>query len=185
MAGMTIRLHFVVALFLASACKPDDGHGIVEVQLQGSTDVFMGTDQVTAMVDYLDCLTAYYEDNPDATQEGGSDVFDDWKGRLCDMDIDSAVDCDVATIEQSGTGRLTISYDVRGGISGRRLAIGPLPTAGTADCSGGLQPEIRLSSTSAVVGRVAGTSAWHSDTFSSNQAVVGQGAPIVVDVVAN
>jgi hypothetical protein len=184
-AGMTIRVSFVAVWLFAIGCRADDDHGIVEVELQGSADVFMGTERITAMVDYLDCLTAYYEDNADATQAGGSGVFDDWKGQLCDMGIDAAVDCDVATIEQSGTGRLTITYDVRGGLSGRRLAIGPLPTARTADCSGGLQPEIRLSSASAIVGRIGGASAWHSDTFSSNQAVVGQGAPITVDVVAN
>lgn len=182
---MTIRARFVVAGLLAIGCKADDDYGIVEVQLQGPADVFSGTDRITAMTDYLDCLTAFYEDNPGETQEGGSPVFDDWTGRLCDMGIDSPVDCEVAAIEQSGTGRLTISFDVRGNLSGRRIAIGPLPTAETAGCSGGQQAEIRLSSTSAVVGRAGGTSTWHSDTFSSNQAVVGQGAPITVDVVAN
>jgi hypothetical protein len=175
----------VAAAFVAMACQGDDDHGIVEVELHGPADAFAGTDRITVQVDYLECLTAFYEDNPDETQAGGSGVFDEWKGRLCDVGISMAIDCDVALIEQADSSRLTIAYDVDGDLAGRRLPVGPLPTAATAGCSSSTPAEIRLASTSAVVGDAMGSAIWHSDTFSSNRAIVDQGAPILVDVVAN
>jgi hypothetical protein len=172
-------------LLLATGCNADDGYGIVQIQLQGTSDVFAGTDQITVAVDYLECLSQFYEDNPEEAQEGGSGVFEDWEGKLCDQDISPPLDCDVASIEQGGTTKLTVAYDVHGDVAGRRLAVGPLPTEETADCSGGEVPEIRIAATSAVVGRVDGTSLWHAEAFSSTQAVVDQGAAITVDVAAN
>ena len=180
-----MRHRIVASLCFALGCSADDGYGIVQLQLQGPSEVFGQTNRIVASLDYLECLTQFYEENPDETQEGGSEVFDEWKGKLCDGDIKSPVDCEVASIEQGGTNKLTIAFEVSGDVSGRRLALGPLPDEQTAGCAGDTRAEIRIAATSAVVGMVDSTTIWHAETFSANQAIVGQGAPITIDVAAN
>ena len=183
---------------------PTDGgglsHGFVQLRLaraeSATEDPFVGTAQVIAVLQYAECLTAFYDANPDLRQEGaeGAAIFggealggEGWLDRLCSPAIVGHIDCTVEAIVQDlgATKRLTVVYTVSGPIEDGLLLFGPLPTVDTAMCDGDLLPSVRVASTDAVTGNAEnGTQLWGTESFSPPEAVTNQGAPIQIHAVA-
>ncbi|HWB80586.1 MAG TPA: hypothetical protein VG755_36730 [Nannocystaceae bacterium] len=183
---------------------PTDGgglsHGFVQLRLaraeSATEDPFVGTAQVIAVLQYAECLTAFYDANPNLRQDGpdGAAIFggdelggEGWLDRLCSPAIVGHVDCSVDAIVQDlgATKRLTVVYTVSGPIEDGLLLFGPLPTEATAMCDGGVQPIVRVASTDAVTGNAEnGTQLWGTESFSPSEAVTNQMSPIQIHAVA-
>lgn len=183
---------------------PTDGgglsHGFVQLRLRSAEsatdDPFAGTAQVIAVLQYADCLSAFYDANPNLRQEGpdGAAIFggdelggEGWLDRLCSPAIVGHIDCTVEAIVQelTATQRLTVVYTVSGPIEDGLLLFGPLPTADTAMCDGGLAPTVRVASTDAVTGNAEnGTQLWGTESFSPSEAATNQMSPIQIHAVA-
>lgn len=93
---------------------------------------------------YSECLTSYYQTNPQFRVEGlnGSQVFggyDDggegWRDRLCE-ETGGFVSCEVTGFMQllDIQPQLRVTYQVDGDVEYRRLHFGPLPTEAAAGC---------------------------------------------------
>lgn len=173
-----MRWILAATLVLVMACGNDDEYGVVELEFHAGSAASDGQAEVAATVQYLECLTAFYDEHMDLRQSGaeGESIFADWKGRLCD---ESSVDCEVTAITQTLDGTisvLTVEYATTASIDRGTLVVGPLPTTDTAGCTA----EVHLRS---VVGRdAAGSNVWTVESFSASDAVVGQGAPISITI---
>lgn len=152
---------------------------------------FLGTVIVVASMDYQECLSNFYDANPGMRQEGveGAEIFggrdlggEGWTDRLCDTERTSMqAKCTVVGMRQQleNVKQLQVTYQIEtDNLENLRLAFGPIPTAETAECEGGLDPRVRVSP-SAVKGEDASENTiWDSETFTPPEAVVNQGAPI-------
>jgi hypothetical protein len=175
-------------------------HGIVQLEFhrgESQPDTpFPGTTRIVATMEYLECLSAFYDQNPALRQEGpdGAKIFgsaalggEGWLERLCTPLVDVQIDCEVVEIDQrlEVIEQLTVVYAVSGEIEGGRIAFGPLPTAELAQCEAGLDPRIRVSSNGAVKGTTDdGTVVWETEAFSPAEAITNQGAPIRIAAAA-
>lgn len=202
MSTRRFALLSVAAVLFATGCAPEEEelrHGIVKLEfLRGESqdsDPFVGTTQIIATMQYLECLSGYYADNMSQRQDGkdGEAVFgsgdlggEGWTDRLCDLDLPSQIECEVVSISQQldlGTAdTLSVTYNVTGPIEGRRLAIGPFPKREVAACMAGVVPEVRVSQ-SGMKGKSGETDLWRTETFTPPDAVVDQGAPIRIYAV--
>jgi len=173
-----MRWFIGAGLVLVLACSNDDEYGVVELEFTGRSAASAGTVEVAATMQYLDCLVGFYDGHPELRQDGteGASIFAEWEGRLCDG---SSVSCSSVEISQNldvPVPVLTVEYAVSGDVDGRGVQVGPFPTSDTAGC----QAEVHMRS---VVGRNAeGVGVWTVESFSSADAVVGQGAPISVTI---
>jgi hypothetical protein len=152
---------------------------------------FLGTVTVIATMDYQECLSEFYDANAGMRQEGveGAEIFgkrdlggEGWTDRLCDTDLTSMqAKCEVIEMRQQLdiVKQLTITYQIQtDNLEGLRLAFGPIPTAETADCQGGLDPRMRVAP-SAVKGQDGSENPiWDTEAFQPQEAVTNQGAPI-------
>jgi len=187
----------VAVLLSAAGCAPDEEelrHGYVKLEfLRGDSvdsNPYVGTTQIIATMQYLECLSGYYAENMNERADGpdGAAVFgtreeggEGWRDRLCEVDLPMPIDCEVVSISQQldvGTAdTLSVVYNVMGDIEGRQLAIGPFPNPETAACMAGELPEVRVSQ-AGMKGKAGDTDLWRTETFTPTEAVVGQGAPI-------
>jgi hypothetical protein len=198
---MTIRrllpLSLVAMLALPGCPKEEEElrHGIVKLLfLRGEGEdasPFSGTAQVTITMEYRDCLIGYYDANMNMRQQGvdGELVFgseelggEGWLERLCELEIESMIDCTVEEFTQEldvGAPKLTVVYNVSGEMEGRQLPIGPFPDREEAACMGGALPEVRL--IGARGHNADGTEVWRLQaTGASADAVIDQGAAIEI-----
>lgn len=188
-----------VACGLASGCPAPEGddleHGFINIEFKrGQSEMsspYDGTATIEVTLLYLQCLTSFYEANPDYRQFGleGALVFgtledggEGWTDRLCE-DRPAQVDCEVTSFRQEldSARQLTISYDVTGPVEDLLLPFGPLPTEELAACDGFDQPIVRVANQGAVRGLDAnGNTVWNTETFDPPEAATGQGAPIQI-----
>lgn len=164
-----------------------------------SDNPFLGTVTVVATMEYLECLSAFYEANPGLRQEGmeGSEIFgsrelggEGWSDRLCDSNLTSMqAKCTIVEMRQQldVVQQLTITYQIQtDNLEGLRLAFGPIPTAETADCDAGLDPRMRVGSNGAIKGQDGSeNTVWETEAFQPAEAVVNQGAPIRIAAARN
>ena len=188
------------ALLLAvMGCGGDDGvsrNGYVRIALLHDVTPppveASATMTVIATLQYDECLSDFYANNPSMRQEGeiGAGDFGEadgpgegWLDRLCDGSIDGTQECEVVSIEQMlGTvNQLTVTYAVHGVVDNDVLAFGPLPTARTAKCAAGSLPTVHVASQDAVRGE-DGTGAviWNSATFDPTKVATGPSSLISI-----
>lgn len=195
----------VRAALLAASCAttltgcPEDEelltHGFVQLEFQRgesqAENPYVGTAQVVATMEYEECLTAFYENNPAMRAEGpdGALVFgreedggEGWADRLCQSgQADSQAKCEIVSIDQKldTVKQMTITYQIEGNLEGYRLLFGPIPTQATAECVAPTSPVVRVGANGAVKGKNgSGSDIWTTESFSPGSAVTGQGAPI-------
>src|SRR5262245_12891978 len=102
-------------------------HGIVQFEFhRGESqpdNPFVGTTAVAITMQYLECLSTFYDENPALRQEGpeGVAIFgpmteggEGWLDRLCDPTlVERAARCEVRRIDQDVEGeQLTVVYDI-------------------------------------------------------------------------
>ena len=183
----------------STACGPDPEpltHGTIALEFHRGesqpASPFPGTVKVIATMEYLECLTAFYDANPGLRQEGpdGAEVFgkkdlggEGWTDRLCDSKRTAMqAKCEILEIRQQldVVKQLTITYQIQqDNLEGLRLLFGPIPTTETAECDGGLDSRMRVGSNGAIKGQdSSGNTVWETEAFSPAEALTDQGAPI-------
>jgi hypothetical protein len=196
-----LRTGVLVGLgLMTTACTEDGGeeleHGVVQVQFRRAEgeagNPYTGTVQLEITLTYLECLTNFYANNPDYTQEGivGLPAFgtldqggEGWTDRLCDDDDGEAAPCNVVSIKQElvSAQYLTVVYEITGELEDRYVNFGPLPTPELAMCEGFSQPIVRVAANGQIRG-VAGNGdvVWVTKSFDPDQAFTGQGQRIQI-----
>lgn len=186
----------LLAVLAAAGCKPEEeefrnGYVKLDFARGQSQDVspFPTTTQITATLNYRDCLQEYYSTNLNERQDGvdGAKVFgtkedggEGWLDHLCEIDLPQGIDCEVESLTQQlevGTPKLTIVYNIMGEIEGRQLAAGPFPDRDEAACMNGGLPEVGLGN---VKGSNSDGDVWTTETFDPTKAVVDQGGAITI-----
>lgn len=163
-------------------------NGYVRVQLLRSESQASfpdeGTSRVIATLQYGECLSDFYADNPAQRQEGtvgagdfgdGADGGEGWLDRLCDGSVEGTAPCEVVSIVQNvEVGRLTVTYDVEEFHDNSQVVFGPLPTVETAGCAAGLLPTVRVVSNDSLRGEdVEGNVIWNAASFDPLEVATG------------
>jgi len=181
-------------LTISSSCaEPEaDAFGTIRIELSpvgGNVQVFAGTTEVVATVQYRSCLQDFYlVDKTGYSKDGpeGAPVFDEFKDKLCSA-YDDIADCEVTSIDQAlieSTGiynlKVTLKILDPASLSYADLHIGPLPVEKFSGCT----PIVELRQ-NGLLGRDAnGTQIWRISSLpSSTKATTNQGAPLRVDIV--
>ncbi|HET6583906.1 MAG TPA: hypothetical protein VFG69_10665 [Nannocystaceae bacterium] len=186
----------LLVVLAAVGCKADEmeyRNGFIKLDFargqSQKTSPFTTTTQITAVLNYRDCLQEYYSNNMNERQDGvdGAKVFgteedggEGWLDHLCAIDLPQGADCSVESLTQQldvGTPKLTIVYNVTGAIEMRQLAAGPFPDRDEAGCMAGKLPEVGLGS---VKGSNSNGDVWVTETFDPTTAVVDQGGAITI-----
>lgn len=182
---------------LAGCQEPEpDKFGIIKIELEpenATANQALGqTSEIVVTMLYQECLQDFYlKHHPEYQKDGieGSELFADWREKLCDSDLEKVIDCEVADIDQSliedtSVYQLKVTYTVKDPttLNLGYLHVGPFPTEDFAsDCS--LRPIAELRA-NGIIGRDSdGIQLWSVTTLpGSALAVAGQGAPLRVKV---
>jgi len=189
---LALSIGLAASVLACSSDDDDERHGIVKLELQPAQpvsdafpDPFAGTVQIVATMQYGDCLTEHYADDPEQRFDGeiGSALVDEWIDRLCSdaIDLEMPIDCTVERITQhldGGPAQLEVVYRVTGDLAGRELAVGPLPNETEARCPGGALPEMHVGAVRGL--DEAGVLLWQGESLSPTDAVVDQGAAVTI-----
>jgi hypothetical protein len=186
----------LLAVLAAAGCKAEEleyRNGYIKLDfargLSTDSNPFETTTQITAVLNYRDCLQEYYSNNMNQRQDGvdGAKVFgtkedggEGWLDHLCEIDLPQGIDCEVESLTQQldvGVPKLTIVYNITGPIEMRQLAAGPFPDSDEAACMSGTHPEVGLGS---VKGSNSDGDVWNTETFDPTTAVVDQGGAITI-----
>jgi hypothetical protein len=162
--------------------------------LNGELDILAGTTEITATVNYENCLQEFYlERSTTYTQDGvdGSVVFTEWLDRLC-SDYKDIPACEVGEIKQNlleanSVYSLSVTYKITdndpANLAYRELHVGPIPVEAFAGCGDGESPLVELRQPGLVGKNAAGDQIWRISTLpAQNSAKAGQGAPLRVEV---
>jgi hypothetical protein len=162
--------------------------------LGGDLSILAGTTEITATVNYENCLQEFYlERNTTYTQDGveGSVVFTEWLDRLC-TDYKDIPACEVDEIKQNlleanSVYSLSVTYKITdnepANLAYRELHVGPIPFEAFAACGDGEGPLVELRQPGLVGKNAAGEQIWRISTLpAQNSAKAGQGAPLRVEV---
>jgi hypothetical protein len=204
MRGPKFLLTFAASLLglttLTGCPEPEpENFGTIQIEispLSGNLDILAGTTEITATVNYENCLQEFYlERNTTYTQDGveGSAVFADWQARLC-ADFEDIPACEVTEIKQNlieanSVYSLSITYKITDNdpakLAYRELHVGPIPVEAFAGCGDGENPLVELRQQGLTGYNAAGEQIWRISTLpAQNSAQVGQGAPLRVEVQA-
>lgn len=188
-AHRALPLAAICAPLLLGACAPDEPSdwGYVKLQFQKgdqSESPYPGTAEVTVTVQYLTCLSDFFDAKPQYRMDGvdGGDVYYEWQDRLCSIDNSGhpEVECQVKDMiqrvgEDAGDANtLQIVYTAMGPVQDNVVLIGPLPTEELAGCV----PVVRVIGASGANG--SGTQIWRHQSFPEPQAATGQRLPMRV-----
>jgi hypothetical protein len=196
MRSAALLLSCVAILLTACAKDPEPlTHGTVALEFhRGESQAdnpFLGTATVQVTMEYLECLSAFYDANPSMRQEGpdGAEVFgskelggEGWTDRLChDKRTDQQAKCSILEIDQKleVVKQLTITYQLeQDNLEGARLLFGPIPTDETAECEAGLDARMRIGVNGAKGKDGSDNTIWDTEAASPNEVITDQGAPI-------
>lgn len=166
------------------------------VPLSGNLDILAGTTEITATVNYQNCLQEFYlQRKTTYTKDGvdGAPLFAEWQDRLC-SDFEDIPACEVKEIRQNldpanNIYTLTITYTITdndpGKLAYRELHVGPLPVEAFADCGEAERPLAELRQTGLVGKNASGQPIWRISTLPpESYAVANEGAALSVDVQA-
>lgn len=174
-----------------------DNFGTVRIEMApvgGDLNIFSGTVEVVATVNYEGCLQDFYLLNQPGYQKDGpegAEVFDEFIDKLCGYD--DTPDCEVLSIDQTlleNTDvynlRVTFRINDPSTLAYSEVHVGPLPTEAFAGCGDGELPTVDLRASGLVGFDADGVQIWRISTLpASTEAVADQGAPLRVDIVAN
>ncbi|PRQ05107.1 hypothetical protein [Enhygromyxa salina] len=196
-------LTFAAALLglttLGSCTEPEpENFATIRIEMSptnGTTELFAGTTEITATVQYETCLQDFYLVRQPTFQKDGTDgapVFADFEDRLC-SDFMDIPDCEVTEIKQNlidanQVYSLAVTFKINdpSTLPYRELHIGPLPVEAFAGCDSGQGPSVELRQSGLIGKNSAGTQIWRIGALpGTNIAVANQGAPLRVDLVAN
>ena len=204
MRGVKFVLTFAAGLLgltTLTGCPEEEpeNFGTVRIEiapLSGNLDILAGTTEITATVNYENCLQEFYLLRKTTyTQDGvdGSAVFTDWQSRLC-SDFEDIPACEVTEIRQNlieanSVYSLTITYKITDNdpskLAYRELHVGPLPYEAFAACGDGESPLVELRQPGLIGKNAQGEQIWRISTLpAQNSAEAGQGAPLRVEVQA-
>lgn len=189
----------VIGLTTLTGCQPEEpeNFGTVRIEispLSGNLDILAGTTEITATVNYENCLQEFYLlRNTTFTQDGidGAAVFADWETRLCtefsDIPACEVVEMRQNLIEANSVYSLTITYRITDNdpakLAYRELHVGPLPYDYFAGCGNGESPLVELRQPGLIGKNANGDQIWRISTLpAQNSAEAGQGAPLRVEV---
>ncbi len=175
-------------------------HGYVKLELlrgqSQADDPFVGTATVIAVLQYRECLGAFYDGHPELRQDGteGAAVFggselggEGWLDRLCTPMLDSQLPCTVEAIVQDVdiVDQLTVVYQVSGALEGGVLLFGPLPNEALAECVGGVLPVVAPAGSGALRGNADnGAQIWGTESYSPAEVATNQAAPLQIFAAA-
>jgi hypothetical protein len=202
MRGLKFVLTFAAGLLgltTLTGCPEDEPENFATIRIEisplgGNLDVLAGTTEISATLNYENCLQEFYLlRNTTYTQDGidGAAVFTDWESRLCSefKDIPS---CEVTEIKQSlieanSVYSLTVTYKITDNdpakLAYRELHVGPIPIEAFAACGDGESPLVELRQPGLTGKNAAGEQIWRISTLpAQNSAQAGQGAPLRVEV---
>jgi hypothetical protein len=202
MRGNKFVLMFAAGLLgvstLSGCPEPEpENFGTIRIEiapLSGELMTLSGTVEITATVNYENCLQKFYlENHTTYTKDGvdGAPVFEDWKGRLC-TEFDDIPSCEVTEIKQTlieanSVYSLSVTYKITdndpAGLAYRELHVGPIPLEAFAGCTDGESPLVELRQTGLSGNNAAGNQIWRISTLpAQNSAQAGVGAPLRVEV---
>jgi hypothetical protein len=202
MRGHKFALTFAAGLLgltLTGCPEPEpENFGTIRIEiapLGGNIDqILAGTTEITATVNYENCLQKFYlENHTTYTKDGvdGAAVFADFQERLC-SDFDDIPSCEVTEIKQNlieanQVYSLSVTYKITDNdpakLAYRELHVGPLPLEAFAACGDGESPLVELRQTGLVGKNAAGEQIWRISTLpAQNSAQAGVGAPLRVEV---
>lgn len=202
MRGLKFVLTFAAGLLgltTLTGCPEEEpeNFGTIRIEispLAGNVDILAGTTEITATVNYENCLQEFYlERNTTYTQDGvdGAPVFTDWQARLC-TEFEDIPSCEVTEIKQNlieanQVYSLTITYKITdndpANLAYRELHVGPLPVEAFAGCGDGESPLVELRQPGLIGKNAAGEQIWRISSLPpQNSAEAGQGAPLRVEV---
>jgi hypothetical protein len=153
------------------------------------------TDRLLIAMDYGECLQDYYESHPEEQQYGeqGPAVFggaamggEGWLDLLCSPLFGTHAPCTTVFVTQrfDTVRNLTVTYESLADIGTMPLLFGPIPTAETAGCAGGLQPMMELNDTTLVRGLdVDEFQLWQGEAAVPTAIASRDPDPVVVTVV--
>jgi hypothetical protein len=204
MRGLKFVLTFAAGLLgltTLTSCTPEEpeNFGTIRIEispLAGNLEILSGTTEITATVNYENCLQEFYlERQTTFTQDGvdGSPVFVDWQERLC-TDFEDVPGCEVAEIKQNlieanDVYSLSVTYNITdndpANLAYRELHVGPIPVEAFAGCGEGESPLVELRQPGLIGKNAAGTQIWRISSLPpQNSAQAGQGAPLRIEVQA-
>jgi hypothetical protein len=202
MRGPKIVLTFAAGLLglttLTGCPEPEpENFGTIRIEispLNGDLSILNGTTEITATVNYENCLQEFYlTRNTTYTQDGvdGASVFTDWQARLC-TDFSDIPACEVTEIKQNlieanDVYSLAVTYKITdnepANLAYREIHVGPLPVEAFAGCGDGERPLVELRQPGLIGKNAAGAQIWRISTLpAQNSAVADQGAPLRVEV---
>jgi hypothetical protein len=190
----------LLGLTTLGSCTEDEPENFATIRIElsptnGKDDMFDGTVEVTATLQYETCLQDFYLVRKPTYQKDGTDgapVFADFKDRLCN-DFTDIPDCEITEIKQnlidaSQVYNLVVTYKINDSttLPYRELHVGPLPVEAFAGCEAGQGPSVELRQSGLIGKDAAGTQLWRIGALpQSNNAVANQGAPLRVDIISN
>jgi hypothetical protein len=205
MRGLKYVLTFAAGLLgltSLTSCKPEEpeNFGTIRIEISplgGNLDILSGTTEITATVNYENCLQEFYLVNHTTyTQDGidGAAVFDEWMDRMCSSEFSDIPACEVTEIRQNlieanDVYSLSVTYKITdndpANLAYRELHVGPIPLEGFAPCGDGERPLVELRQPGLIGKDAAGQQIWRISTLpAENSAAGGQGAPLRVEVQA-
>ena len=203
MRGMKTAFTLVAGLlgvFSLGSCTEEEpeNFGSIRIEvspLNGDLAMYTGTVEVTATVQYEQCLQDFYLSNNPTYQIDGPDgaaIFEDWQERLCSSEFEKIPDCEVTNITQNlldvnQVYNLAITYKVTdpSTIAYREFRLGPIPTEAFAACGDSQSPTVELLQSGLIGKDVNGTQLWRISSLpGSNVAVANQGAPLRIETIA-
>lgn len=202
MHGLKTALAFATALVgvtTLTSCKEEEpeNFGTIRIELapfNGDVDLFTGTTEIIATVNYETCLQEFYLDrNPTYQKDGpdGAAVFDEWAERLC-TEFSDLPDCEVTSIDQNlldvnQVYTLSVTYQINdwSTLPYREIHVGPIPVEAFAGCGSSQSPTVELQQTGLVGKNANGDQLWRISTLpGSNVATANQGAPLRVQLIS-
>ncbi|WP_181197629.1 hypothetical protein [Enhygromyxa salina] len=187
----------LISLATLASCAEEEpeNFGTVRIELEpvnGAVEIFDGTVEVVATVNYEACLVDFYLSRQSTYKKDGPDgapVFSDWESRLC-SDFTDIPDCEVSSIEQTlldvnDVYRLAVTYKINDSstLPYRELHVGPIPVEEFAACSGGEGAIVGLAPNGVVGKNADGDQIWRISTVPpQTEARAGQGAPLRVEI---
>jgi hypothetical protein len=189
----------LLGLTTLTGCPQEEpeNFGTIQIEIEplnGELSILSGTTEITATVNYENCLQGFYlERNTTYTQDGvdGAAVFAEWEDRLC-SDFTDIPACEVVEIKQNlieanSVYSLSITYRITdndpANLAYRELHVGPLPYEAFAGCGDGESPLVELRQPGLIGKNANGEQIWRISTLpAQNSAEAGQGAPLRVEV---
>jgi hypothetical protein len=188
----------LLGLTLTSCTEEEpENFGTVRIEiapLNGDLGILAGTTEITATVNYENCLQEFYlERNTTYTQDGveGATIFSEWKDRLC-ADYSDIPACEVTEIKQNlieanAVYSLQVTYKITdndpANLAYREIHVGPIPLEAFAGCGDGENPLVELRQTGLSGKDAQGLQLWRISTLpAQSSAQAGVGAPLRVEV---